>query len=392
MLHRSMTRGAGFFSRIILVLSLATSLNGCTGEIGDRDGLWIPIHAIRTAENDGTRAATIEPTEISRWVDDLNRSLRDSAVPVAFTFDPTKDLEDRRDTLLNNVFSGAKELEAAGMCESEALCEELDRAQTAHANEVGSRYNGKVVVYFRHGIVLDAAGKFQPGWVDGGGASWIDLNFIMMPGDYFSTWVRTDRDPDTRNWGRKFSPEKNVDSKGWTWLQNHGLLAHEMGHYLGLWHTFPDAFKTLTAATSFVATHPTMAGRAEAFDGDLVSDTPPDACAAIYVEKGWNVCGDAPPSFVILGLAGMDPFSIVLSPDRRNLMSYFMCDSMKFSPNQVEKMIRSLKADPHRRHLVSDPLALQGLLEVEETETQAQALSVSQQRPVESCFGERPSL
>jgi hypothetical protein len=88
-------------------------------------------------------------------------------------------------------------------------------------------------------------------------------------------------------------------------------------------------------------------------DGDLISDTPPEAGTAFYHKQGWNTCtGQA--SYTITGGArpgGARPFSFKFTPDRHNLMSYFACDPMKLTKGQVARMRQTLQL-PVRKHLI----------------------------------------
>ena len=80
----------------------------------------------------------------------------------------------------------------------------------------------------------------------GGGFSWVDYDFVVMPGFDITT----------------------VCGK-----QNIGVFAHEVGHYLGLRHTFAREFETVAEADAWLKDHK---GDVSCFDGDRLSDTPPD--------------------------------------------------------------------------------------------------------------------
>jgi len=101
-----------------------------------------------------------------------------------------------------------------------------------------------------------------------------------------------------------------------------------------------------------------------------VTDTAPDAGAQIFVSNGVNMCNtpngktssDGSGAKVIFDgasftLQGKDehkkPLSLTFTPDKGNVMSYFMCKNpMTFSPSQVRTMRHNLPTDPQRRYLL----------------------------------------
>jgi len=72
----------------------------------------VRIHAIRTANDDGTDTVTISPQQIRQLVDQTNRIWWSSGVE--FVFDPENDVELRNNTLLHQKFS-MEEFEAINL-------------------------------------------------------------------------------------------------------------------------------------------------------------------------------------------------------------------------------------------------------------------------------------
>ena len=94
--------------------------------------------------------------------------------------------------------------------------DEIKKKYVKVANDYARDYHpGKLVVYIRNGM----------GSATGGGHSGSDKYYVAMPGFYVtsSTWFYHDTNP----------PSHATEING-----NLKLLAHEIGHYLGLAHTF----------------------------------------------------------------------------------------------------------------------------------------------------------
>lgn len=172
----------------------------------------VRVHFIRVSDDDGGRTANITPSQAADWVARANQIFAQTSVQLLY--DPAADFSDFKSTMLNNM-SGSND---ANWSQSRAL-----------ADFVASfYYSGKMVVFVRQA---------------GGGFSWWDLNFVAMPA--YSTY--------------------HCGSL------NTSLFAHEIGHYLGLWHTFPtDPFASVSAAEQYFINN----GKDPAiFDGDGLPDT-----------------------------------------------------------------------------------------------------------------------
>jgi hypothetical protein len=154
---------------------------------------------------------------------------------------------------------------------------------------------------------------------------------------------------------------------------NGAWLAHEFGHFLGLYHTFPGwsaespVYGGLTAPTGAEALAALAeyieknGGTADALDGDGLTDTPPDPNPLLWDAHKTNIC--AKPQFDVEIVLNGTKKTITLAPDGNNLMSYFRgcptsyapgMSKMKFSPQQIKRMQDTLKTK-NRSALITTP-------------------------------------
>lgn len=277
---------------VVLLLQATGTLHGQT--------VHLRLHVIRLSDDNGSRLAAITPPEMLLWVQEANAAFARSNAGIRIHFHASADGPDwevRKSTALNRLSSGG------------------DGWTTANA--VAAQHPAKVVVFVRHGADAGATGNgfaYPP-------QSGMKVDFVALPG-FSKTTV----------------PQ---DAFSGPWVQNRWLFGHELGHYLGLGHTFPgwNDLGTDTDAEALAMINK-AGGKTAGLDGDSVPDSPPDAGTAYYKVKGWNMCS-GPASYVIPAGSGKPGYTI--APMRANMMSYFVCGSPRFTPGQLARIRQTLK-------------------------------------------------
>ncbi len=154
------------------------------------------IHAIPCADSNGKRKYDFTAKQLENWVKDANIVFKQAGIRLHFDAKETWTWAPVKDTKLNNLTRTGN--------------------WAAKPNGIAAKRPGKIVVFFRHGEGKDPTGNgyayppdigkpIPPSW------KWEpkNVNFVAMP-----------------------NAAKNISG---------GFLAHEIGHYLGLYHTFPGA-------------------------------------------------------------------------------------------------------------------------------------------------------
>lgn len=142
-------------------------------------------------------------------------------------------------------------------------------------------------------------------------------------------------------------PGRSLPSNGTSIAMEGNTLVHELGHFLGLFHTFH--FETNTFSCNDLVNYDGCAV------GDDVSDTPPQkichfaGCGECDGDVGCDPCQRATTCNTCNDTQGNDPVDNYMgyNPDR--------CMN-KFSPGQYSRITAMLHSPAHRRHLIRQML------------------------------------
>lgn len=176
----------------------------------------IPLRPVLLSNDDGSSEASVMPEEIIDWVLAANETF--APARIGFSYDPTVEM----DVIEDSLAAGLSGPDSAGWVE-----------RAVRANELAARYPGELVVFFRS----------DPGEQEIGSHH---LNFVMM-GEWDDELLCGD--PDVT------------------------LLAHRIGLYLGVPHTFSSMHATSTDAADTLSD---ALQDTAVFDGDAFSSTSPD--------------------------------------------------------------------------------------------------------------------
>lgn len=319
-----LTKTSKFYQRIVTGNFNNTGIQEWLGYDGTHR---LRIQAVRCMDADGRRAAVINPTEVQAWVDKANECY--SGAGIQFDFDPETDWTEVRDTTLNALDTESRHGSKAAADKTKNL-----------ATNYSALWPCKVVVYFRHGAKASATG---------GGFSSPAASYIAMPG--FS-----------KTFSNKYYLNTAHPDHGAS-KQNLKLFAHEMGHYLGLPHSFKSVDYTgftdpHAAVLAYMKQHnfKTLAD----IDGDrhVIWDTPPDLGISYYLLKGWNPANTMQETHLSSSSLGIN---LRFNTDQHQVMSYFaQCnDYLRLSPDQ-RRRVREWVHEPHRRSLL-DTCSIPGL-------------------------------
>jgi hypothetical protein len=298
--------------------------------------LNLRLHVVALRNDDGSFGFDATPEDFVRLISRANRPFNTTGLRIVFN--PRADFEAFDRTVLNRQQAG----------------------WTTIADSIAAAHPGQIVGILRWGGDVDRTGN---------------ANAYPPPG-------ASTRHPAINDVDQRYVMLENfLHDTDYSFLNLLGgsHLAHELAHYLGLYHTFVDwtaalgvvyapLFATGVPAPTeaqvdqrvvdFIASQ--TPATVDALDGDQIADTPPDPSPVLYTAHGQNSCTD--PSIAVTGTSGGSPVSYTFKPDVGNVMSYFSnCGTdgagvplpLHFTAGQVARMKAVLASDPRRTQLIA---------------------------------------
>jgi Polyglycine hydrolase-like, structural repeat len=283
----------------------------------------VRVHAILTANDDGSQAATATPADIQDGVARAKTIL--AAAGIELTFDPQSDISRMNSTLLNH---DCTPIPGADLTDQKTQPQDCD-VNNNERNRVALGFPGKLVMY------LSSGDLFQ--WNDG-----------------MKMWL----------WGPRGYNWSNQTDQYVALLPvapNNEVIAHEMGHYLHLVHTFYPQPTTMTEASQLIRDYVQNNGLdpsfgPNVFDGDGI-DTPPDPGMALFSAAGLDPCNASQGTVQVpVSFANGTSATYFLTPDRENIMSYWnrTCRGLPphMSAGQIAR-VRDAVENGNRQHLIA---------------------------------------
>ena len=285
----------------------------------------IRVQAIAIADDDGSHAPNITASQIKTRLEAVNTIF--ASANIEFVFDEQEDFLTMKSTLHNRDFTVLEEPNVDG--DKWDHLPEIDEATHKEArNELAKQFVGRLVmiIHHREEIKKDEDENLWSIVFNGGGSSGGTQFYLEM-------------------------------SQGLTAND----IAHELGHYLQLPHTFEKGFNTVSDAATRIRKYVEDEGHEkkdglDALDGDraIILDTPADVASKIWQNEGLNKCGSVSQITIPVEFSDGSEKDYTLEPDRGNIMSYFKgCPGTKtFSPQQIRRMRDALELRL-RHHLIT---------------------------------------
>jgi hypothetical protein len=286
----------------------------------------LDLHVVALTDDDGTgHAFSATPAAFATLVGRLNNVF--SGTGIRLRFNAATDWTTRADTKLNQEQSGWRQT----------------------AEQIAAARPKKIVLFLRWGP--DPANRTGNG------------NAFPPPGANPTPPNMTDVKQDF-----VMLPNLLDGSLSFLNLDNGSFFAHELGHFLGLYHTFPgwgnpspplySGSPSTQAAVDqqivdYVAAN---GGTIDALDGDALGDTPWDPGPVAYNVRGQSICTS--PTLVVTGTVNGQSVSHTLTPDRTNVMGYYtsqQCNAganpppQTFTFGQIQQMHRTLSKAPRNQ-------------------------------------------
>lgn len=269
----------------IFVLWLGSNVLAATREL--------QVVLVRTAETNGSNASSATAENFAQQIERANQVWAGSGIH--FNFDPVAGFPPIvNDTLLHHDF-----MLLPGQSLGQPKDQEPQVSGTLYAqaknNYVRAHYWGKVVVFSGRGDMLQYNDTLK---------KWENVVRTFAYGNMPDLYVQ---------W---FNSDASIN-----------VFGHEVGHFLHLYHTHGWLPKNKADFTNLVTNAITSGSYtkdnvANMFDGDGVSDTPPDPGPDLWKDVMGDPCGSANQMSIPVKV-GAQAFNVVFNTDRRNIMSYF---------------------------------------------------------------------
>ena len=307
----------------------------------------VRVHAILCANDDGSGGAAspnaVDANYLTTLIETTNIIYKSAGIQ--FLYNPATDFERLNSSLLNLDFTAPSsmnlKLPETQPPLTDSQIADLGKPHGDERQRVGRLHRHMMVLLFCDGNML-VYDKNQGSWTiitRTYAFSGSDLEFVALP-----------------------TGKGDLQSFA-------NLVAHETGHYYHQSHTHYSSPNTKDEAATIIKNSVekgeySIEDGLKVFDGDRLTDTPPDASNGLFAtEYGSEGCGSQGEVKITVMFSGGKQKEYTLKPDRANVMSYFkhcLNFTMHFSEQQIKGMRKSLE-DENRWHLVHPSMRLKTL-------------------------------